>query len=99
MDEITIEEAQELDRVREQARALLGRLAAGFGAGSRLVRQCELAWAEAHRTAVASVLHGDYVNAAAILRDVVQGLAQAEVAASRGELPLDDIALLVRSRR
>jgi len=94
---VTTEElAAELERLRGEATRLLGRLAGEFGAESRLARQCEVAWAEAHRAAVTSILHDDYGNATALLRDVVHALALAAEAARRGELSQDDIALLVR---
>lgn len=89
----------ELEHLRAAAAHRLRLTASEFGGSAQITRHSELAWAEAHRCAVVSVLHDDYGNAVVILRDAVHTLERAAEALRRGELSQSDIGTLVRTRR
>ena len=95
----TEEVAALLDRQRDGAARLLAAISAEFGGTSTLSRRCELAWAEAHRCAVVSVLHDDYGNAAAVLDGAVHAMGQAVEAVRRGELTQEAVATLLGGKR
>jgi hypothetical protein len=89
----------ELEHLRAAAAHRLRLTASEFGGSAQLTHHSELAWAEAHRCAVVSVLHDDYGNAVVILRDAVHTLERAAEAVRRGELSQSDIGTLVRTTR
>ncbi|BDG04441.1 hypothetical protein [Anaeromyxobacter oryzae] len=75
----------------------LAAIAREHGEGSGLLAHCEEMWRRLEAEALVSVRHGDLENALAILRRGVQVLADAGEAARNEELPVDDLALLLRA--
>ncbi len=84
-----------LDEIRERAARRLEGIAEKHGRASDLYRKCQSLWDKREEDAFASLVHGDFENAAVVLERGLNALVYGPEALKKGQLALNDVVQLM----
>jgi hypothetical protein len=86
-----------LDEIRADASRALEAIARSHGRDSVFHSRCRMIWTRREKEALASLVHGDFENAAVILENGLEALARGPEALRRAELSVNDVLQLMEA--